>query len=160
MNRVKLVSSMLVIAALVGTAQAEQLPGAPCPAENNGTFGEAVSQQGMICANGQWQDPASLPLTSLRIDEFDAGKQTRSVEMAQAIGVRGVNQSSNGQSLFAVLATVVSINRDNTAHVVMDLDESRVNHHVDMTVAMSTPTPVFKGEDGHEYRVTVKSISS
>jgi len=160
MNKVKLVSSMLVVAASFGTAHAAQVMGAPCPAENNGTFGETVSHHGVICANGQWQDPASLPLTSLRIDEFDAGKQTRSVEMAQAVGVRGVTQSSDGESLFAVLGTVVSINPDNTAHVVMDLDEGRVNHHVDTTVALGTPTPVVKGEDGHEYRMTVKRISS
>ncbi|WP_430231611.1 hypothetical protein [Paraburkholderia tropica] len=160
MNKNKLIASMLAIAATFSTAHAAQVLGASCPIENNGTSGETVTHQGVICANEKWQDPASLPMTSLRVEEFKSGKQTRSIEQVRALGVRSIVQSSEGQNLFAVLATVVSINPDNTAHVVMDLDEGRVNHHVDTTVLLGTPTAVAKGEDGQEYRLTVRRLGS
>ncbi|MGF6996851.1 hypothetical protein P3T25_005226 [Paraburkholderia sp. GAS32] len=160
MNKSKLIASMLAIAATFGTAHASQVMDASCPIENSGTFGETATHKAVVCANDKWQDPASLPMTGLRVEEFDAGKQTRSIETMQTLGVRSVHQSSDGQNLFAVIATVASINPDNTAHVVMDLDEGRVNHHIDTTVALSAPTIVAKSEDGHEYRMTVKRIGS
>ncbi|WP_069357834.1 hypothetical protein [Burkholderia cenocepacia] len=160
MNKAKLIASMLAIAAALGTAHAAQVMGASCPEENNGTFGETVTHHGLICANGKWQAQASLLMTSLSIEEFDHGKQTRRVEMAQVVGVRSILQSREGQRLFTVLVTVVSLNPDNTAHVVMDLDEGRVNHHVDTTVSLGTPTAVAKSENGQEYRMTVKRVGS
>jgi hypothetical protein len=160
MNKSKLIVSMLAIASTFGTAHAAQVMGASCIVENSGTFGETVTHQAVACANGKWQDPASLPMTGLRVEEFDAGKQTRSIETAQTLGLRSVHQSSDGQSLFAVIATVVFINPDNTAHVVMDLDKGPEKHHIDTTVVLGTPTAVANGEDGREYRMTVKRLGS
>lgn len=162
MNKAKLIAFMLPIAMTVATAHAAQVMGAPCPSENNGTFGETAMHQGVICANGKWQDVASVPMTSIKFEELDpkSGNHIRSVEMARALGAKGVHQSSDGRSLFLVLATVAAISPDNTAHVVADLDEGSVNRHIDTTVALDTPTVVATGEDGHVFRITVKRIGS
>jgi len=159
MNKVKLVASILAIVGTLGTAHAAQVMDAKCADENNGTFGETASHQPVICANGKWQDAKAVPMASVGISKYNAAKKFESFYSGAAfVGARNVTQASDGHGQVTLVATVVALNPDNTAHVVLDLDDAGWQKHVDETVPLDTATPIATDNNGAEYRVTVKRM--
>jgi len=154
-------ASLLAIAATLGTAHAAQVMGANCPIENNGTFGETASHQDVICANGKWQDAKTLPVATVHVAKYSATKALdASYGATQIIGVRSIRQNSDGHGQFTLVTTVVGFNSDNTAHVVVDLDDAGWKKHIYANVSLDKPTPIATGNDGEEYRVTVERMRS
>lgn len=165
MKKVKFVLSLLAIAAgstLGGAAQAAQVLDAPCPEQNSGTFGATASNQGVICANGKWQDAATLPMTGMRIRELAPKTKAvdKSFEAVQPLGVKSVRQTSDDRGTFTLVTSVVALNPDKTAHIVMDLSTDGWQKHVDATVPLGTSTAVATGKNGEEYDVEVKRLKS
>lgn len=149
-------------ATLCSAVHAAQVMGASCPEQNSGAFGETASHQGVVCANGKWQDATSLPMVSMLFSKVNA--KAKSVDGtfggSQFIGVRRIQQTSDGHGQFTLVATVVALNADNTAHVVVDLDDAGWQKHVDTTVPLDTSTAIATDNDGKEYRVKVARIRS
>ncbi|WP_143311413.1 hypothetical protein [Burkholderia pseudomallei] len=159
MNKVKLIASMLTIAATLGTAHAAQVMNVSCADENNGTFGETASHQPVICANGKWQDAKTVPVASVGITKYSAAKKLEASYAADSyVGTRHIQQNSDGHGQFTLVSTVVAFNPDNTAHVVIDFDDAGWQKHVDATVPVNAATAIAVDNTGAEYRVTVKRM--
>ncbi|WP_175857333.1 hypothetical protein [Burkholderia anthina] len=158
MYKAKLVASMLAIAATLGTAHAAQVVDTKCADENNGTFSDTASHQPVICANGKWQDAKTVPMASVDIAKYSATTKAREADYQAAsfVGTRNLRQNSDEHSQFTLVATVVAFNADNTAHVVIDLNDSDWQKHVDATVPLDTATAIATDSHGSEYRLTVK----
>jgi len=133
--------------------------GAQCAGENNGTFGETASHQPVICANSKWQDAKAVPMASVDIAKYSTAKTLQASYGGYGfVGTRNIRQNSDGHGQFTLVATVVAFNPDNTAHVVIDLDDSGWQKHVDATVPLDAATAIATDSDGAEYRVTVKRM--
>ncbi|MBN3814090.1 hypothetical protein [Paraburkholderia sp. Ac-20347] len=159
MNKAKLVASMLAIAATLGTAHAAQVMNAKCADENNGTFGETASHQQVLCANGMWQDAKAVPMASVDITKYRPSPTFEASYRATGfVGTRKIFQNSDGHGQFTLVAPVVALNPDNTAHVVIDLDDSGLPKHMDATVPLDAATAIATDSNGAEYRVTVKRM--
>ncbi|WP_320534303.1 hypothetical protein [Robbsia andropogonis] len=159
MYKAKLVASMLAIATTLGTAHAAQVVDTKCADENNGIFGETASHQPVICANGKWQDAKTVPMASIDIIKYSPTINNGVEADYQAetfVGTRQLRQSSDGYGQFTLVATVVAFNADNTAHVVIDLNDSDWQKHVDATVPLDTATAIATDSHGAEYRLTIK----
>ncbi|MCG7405344.1 hypothetical protein [Caballeronia zhejiangensis] len=156
MNKAKLLASVWAILATLGTAHAQQVMGAKCPDENNGALGDAASHRSVICANAKWQD-AIAPLVTVNVEKYNEAKALEaSYATKDLIGRWRIQQSSDGHRQFTLVANVVALNSDNTAHVVIDLDDSGWQQHVDTTVPLNAATAIATDSRGAEYRITVK----
>ncbi|SAK86817.1 hypothetical protein AWB77_04655 [Caballeronia fortuita] len=157
MNKAKLLASAWAILATLGTAHAQQVMGAKCAGENNGAFDETASHQAVICANAKWQDATTAPLATVNVEKYsDAKALEASYATKDVIGRWRVQQSNDGHRQFTLVANVVALNSDNTAHVVVDLEDSGWQQHVDTTVPLNAATAIATDNRGAEYRITVK----
>jgi hypothetical protein len=157
MNKTKLLASAWAIVATLGTAHAQQVLGAKCAYENNGAFGETASHQAVICGNAGWQDAKTAPVATVNIDKYSAVNSLEASYVTKAlIGRWRIQQSSDGHRQLTLVANVVAFNSDNTAHVVVDLDDSGWQKHVDTTVPLNDATAIATDSHGAEYRITVK----
>lgn len=163
MEKAKLITAtMLVITATLGAAHAAQVIGTSCPDENTGTLDETASHQTMVCANGKWQDVRSVPEAITEIAEYGATNSRASASTSTSflafVGTRVIRQITNENGQFTLIARVVALNPDNTAHIVIDFDDAGTKKHVDATVPLDTPTAITTVDGSSGYRVTIRRI--
>ncbi|MFP3617062.1 hypothetical protein SB778_44240, partial [Paraburkholderia sp. SIMBA_050] len=82
----------------------------------------------------------TVPMASVDIAKYSATTKAREADYQAAsfVGTRNLRQNSDEHSQFKLVATVVAFNADNTAHVVIDLNDSDWQKHVDATVPLDT----------------------
>lgn len=150
---ISVVASVVTTMAL-GTAHATGnayvVMGATC--EKSNLLSRTESQETVICADGKWV--ALTPaMASIEVKKYDVAKKLEASSVITSIvGARSTQQSG----AFKMVATVVAINPDNTAQVVIDIDDAGWEKRVDATVPLDEALAIGPNTSGAEYQLTIK----
>lgn len=139
------------------SAQAGQELGKSCAEFANGTFSGLLSKP-LICANGTWHDPQTLPNASISIAQVTPEKKVLDERYSMTLmGIPVRTQSRQNQCTFEQVATVVDFKEDNTAKVVVSFNDNCQGWktQVDQIVPVGKATKIATDNNGNEYHVVV-----
>jgi hypothetical protein len=177
----------LLVAAISLSAHASTMEsvGAACPYNGaQGFSGSSAAAHRVACVEHNWVDVASLKNVSVRFEAFASSASGVPshlfIDHQGFVGIPSVTSVSEQSDYVAATtpsevktanistgvtlqATVVSINADHTAHVVLDIDAVKVtgggHDHADVSVPVGVKTVVATDDAGIEYSITVDELA-
>ncbi len=147
----------LLLSMYAFSAQAGQELGDSCADVRNGTTSGLLSKL-LICANQKWQDPMTLPSTSISIARFTpAKKYDDEVYGVSLLGLEARLVTRQNECFVERAATVVDFNADNTAKIAVSLNDNCQGWQtqVDQVVPLNKPTKIATDNNGNEYHIVV-----
>jgi hypothetical protein len=163
MKAVKVIVGAAIAAAAVISATAHAAPavGDLCKGVAVGSA-TANGTQMLACVKEKWQDVATLPAMSYVISVVDV-KTNRREQLITGngrVGLTHTSQLGDEHRGLLIVSTVLAINSDHKAQVVVDLANDGWSEHVESLVPLDAETTVATDDHGREYRLIVRRDAS
>ncbi len=122
----------------------------------NGVISVVASLVTALVVGAAHADPVAT--VGVDIEKFSSAKKLEaSYSFKSIVGTRNNNQysDSSDSGAFAVAVSVMALNPDNTAHVVIDFDDAGKRQHVDATVPTNVAAEIAPINSDVVFRLTV-----